>query len=305
VAPIAFIPLPPPPAPPFAGFLAAWIPGPVAPSNTLLIDDSALGLLSGGVVVPPGVPAPPILPGSHDNVDAFNWQFIDTNGNGLNSDWVYFTIYPDEAAGVGVSPADIFDVAPGAVGTVAVPYAPAFTMGLDVIGGPGSDSIDALVVYDNNILGGPNWGGPGGEPGIDYALFSLAPGSVSLAAIGLSADDVFLTDFTGVFAVYAMAGQLGLTGVPGGPVGAPDNIDSLEIECRCEPDMDGNGDVSGTDFLTFINCFNGSLNPPLPGCLTRFADLDCDGDVDGVDFLTWIGCFNGALNPPAPGCPCP
>ena len=35
-------------------------------------------------------------------------------------------------------------------------------------------------MYDNNIAGGPAFGGPGGEPGIDFALFSLAPGSVSL-----------------------------------------------------------------------------------------------------------------------------
>ena len=66
-------------------------------------------------------------------------------------------------------------------------------------------------------------------------------------------------------------------------------------------DLDDDGDVDGEDFMTFSNCFNGSLNPPLPSCGCPHADIDGDNDVDGNDFLTFSNCFNGSLNPPT--CP--
>jgi hypothetical protein len=192
---------------PFAGVLPAIVAGP--PSNRLVFDDSAFGLLAGGAVIPPGVPAPPIGPATHDNIDGYNEIPLDAGGDGLFDVFSYFTINPDEALAAGLLPADIFDVA--------------------VVGGPGSDSIDALVVFDNGVLGGPGNGGPGAEPAIDFALFSLAPGSASLAVFGLNAADVFFTDFTGAFAVYASDVDLGLLGAPGGAPTAGDNIDGLEI----------------------------------------------------------------------------
>ena len=39
-------------------------------------------------------------------------------------------------------------------------------------------------------------------------------------------------------------------------------------------DFDGDGDVDPADFLTISNCYNGSLNPPKPGCANPMADLD-------------------------------
>jgi hypothetical protein len=97
---------------------------------------------------------------------------------------------------------------------------------------------------------------------------------------------------------------------PSGNLGdLPDELNALDSWKSptgpiCFPDLDWDGDVDGTDFLTFINCFNGSLNPPAPGCMNLNADMDSDGDVDGTDFLTWVTCFNGSLQPPAPGCIC-
>ena len=66
-------------------------------------------------------------------------------------------------------------------------------------------------------------------------------------------------------------------------------------------DFDFDGDADGIDFLTFSQCFNGSLNPPSGACLSPHADVDRDGDVDGNDFITFSLCFNGSLTPPA--CP--
>jgi hypothetical protein len=69
-------------------------------------------------------------------------------------------------------------------------------------------------------------------------------------------------------------------------------------ELFCSPaDLDHDGDVDGFDFLTFSNCYNSSINPPLEGCQNVRADLDDDGDVDGFDFLSFSNCFNGSNNP--------
>ncbi len=232
--PAAFVGLLPPG--PFAGVLpSAGVGG----SNTLLIDESAFGLTTAAGVVPSGVPAGPLGPGSHDNVDAFDFRSQVPDplplfpGAGVFPVHSYFAIAPDEAALVGASAADIFDTAAFASGTVAIPYAPALSMGLDTLG-HNSDSIDALVVFDSGLLGGPSNSGPGGEPARDFALFSLAPGSASLTpgvgGVPKSASDIFFTDFTGSFGVFAFATDLGLPpGAPGFPFQNQSNIDALEL----------------------------------------------------------------------------
>ena len=84
------------------------------------------------------------------------------------------------------------------------------------------------------------------EPGIDFAIFSLSPGSASLLAMGgvINDSDVFFTDFTGLFAVYATAGSLGLLGDPAGGFiprpyppapGMIDGLDALDIVAVPEP----------------------------------------------------------------------
>jgi hypothetical protein len=211
---------------PFAGPLPGAGGGPA--SNRLLLDDSALGLLAGGSVVAPNLPASPIGAATHDNVDAYDDVDLDADGDNLFDAFAYFSINPDEASLVGSSPADLFDVAPNTAAASPTPFASAAAMGLDS-GGAGSDSIDALVVFDHGDLGGPGNDGPGGQPGIDYALFSLAPGSASLSAFSLSAGDVLFSDFSGAFAVYATAADLGLVRSTGGDPGAGDNLDALEL----------------------------------------------------------------------------
>lgn len=216
---------------PYAGLLptAGSAPG---GSNALLFDESTFGLTTAAGVVPPGVPGGLVAFGSHDNVDAYDHSTqvpSPVAGFGLYPVSSYFAVSPDEGIAVGVSAADIFDVAALSPGTVPVPFAAAPTMGLDLVGGLNLDSIDALVMFDGGLIGGPANGGPGAEPFLDFALFSLAPGSASLVAFGLSADDVFFTDFSGAFATYVLGTDIGLFPGPGGPAFGGNNIDALEI----------------------------------------------------------------------------
>ena len=116
------------PGPPgYAGNTFAWIFGPS--NNTLVYDDSYFPLLCGMAVFPPAAPAPPMMPGTqatHDNIDAFDRQVLDVNGDMVTDGWMYFTIYPDEALAIGLptSAADIFDVPPnGPNGAANMPFA--------------------------------------------------------------------------------------------------------------------------------------------------------------------------------------
>jgi hypothetical protein len=278
--PGSFVPTPPGPIG-YAGPLPAWQPGPNPMSNTLIYDESMFGLVCAGATVPPGIPAPRIVHGSHDNVDSFDRHILDLDGNQLPDGWIYFTIYPDGAAMSWTSAADIFDVAPNQAGTGPLPYATATSMGLDRYV---PDSIDALVVYDFGAKGGPAWGGPGGEPGHDYALFSLAPGSGALMMYGLNAADVFLTDFQGNFYLYADATEIGLLPFPGGePLEEVDNVDSLDaVFAPCPWDCGDNDGVVGiNDFLALLAQW-GNPGP---------CDFDGDSVVGINDFLTILGSW--------------
>jgi hypothetical protein len=112
------------------------------------------------------------------------------------------------------SPADVYYAAPGA-GFVL--FSVPGQMGL-----AGNNNLDALVLWDRMAAGAV-------DPGSDYALFSLAPGSPALngpdgiagTADDFSAADLFVTDFTGVFCLYTRANQLGLL--------FQDNVDGLDV----------------------------------------------------------------------------
>ena len=138
---------------------------------------------------------------------------------------VYFTLDAATAFAAGVTPGDIMfsPVFPGYAG-VGAPgvIAPFGALGLV----PGDD-VDALVVLDND-------GAPGVfTPGIDAIMFSLAPGSPSLGAFGISPADILVDPGgAGLFGVPAVGGP----GSPGfvAPAGAfgllpTDNLNALDI----------------------------------------------------------------------------
>jgi len=230
---------------PLSGYVGALPTANVGGGNALVLDESALTLTAGlgvGNLIPSNVMAPPIGVATHDNVDGFEWRALDTGTAPQITDrWFYFSVNPDEVAalanqGVFVTPAEIFDVPPhAAAGANFAPFARAWQLGLQ-----SQDDVDALVMWDRDVLGGTAHGGPGAQAAIDYALFSLGPGSASLgqpAFAGgplLSEADVFFTDFSGSFALYALGSDLGLdnTGVTNPLL---DNIDALEVDEQFNP----------------------------------------------------------------------
>jgi hypothetical protein len=216
----------PPPPQPFGGVIGmAWSLG----GNILYIDESALGLTAGmgvGVTTPPGVMCPPYAPpgGTHDNIDAYN-----DYGRPLMRGDVYFTFAPADFPPLGFSPADIFAFPRGAPGFMPPPYAKANMMGLDMYGGPNSDSIDSLVVWDYV-------GVMVCDPGIDYCLFTLSPGSATLTylqGLGLPADGgtIFVSDYQGGFYVYMFSFGIGLIDMPqfSGITPSLVNVDAMEV----------------------------------------------------------------------------
>jgi hypothetical protein len=246
-----FIPLPPP----------AWTPyygGPINPPNGFPTGPAGQGgtnwLLYNQTMFPflppPSIPPPPpIVPGSHDNIDAYNsWPFSmgDPDNRGI-----FFALHPASAFNWGFSSADIFLCAqPGGLywptppPGPSVPFALANQMGLDPFG-YNEDSIDALTVWDNDPLGQC-------DPGHDYAVFSLAPGSITLKVLSVnfqvSAASIFLTDFQGYFYLFLYATDIGVgngpnvtTPPPIGPGPLPVipyldiNVDAMDLTIDPEP----------------------------------------------------------------------
>jgi hypothetical protein len=230
------------------------------------------------------ISTPPPVPGMLiDDLDALDCYTLDGM---LYSSLTPATGLPMPAA---VLPGDIL-VSP--FGPYVL-YAPAFTLGLDFVAPPGLDDVDALQVYDMD--GVPT----SASPDVDFALFSLRAGSPTLAFTGLSPGDVFITDFTGSFDIFAYGVELGLAPM--------DELDALTLGfpapvAKCA-DQDGDGDVDVSDFAVFASCFGGALLPPAAACPPGAnCDFDNDGDVDAADFAIFAGCFGGAGNPVPAGC---
>jgi hypothetical protein len=124
------------------------------------------------------------------------------------------------------------------VGGSAAIYGPGHLMGLNRWEDDGiGDVIDAIIVSDQTSIQFPPFivASSNGilNPGIDTALFSLAPGSPTLSIFSLalgrtySPADVFFTGFGGGFSVYASAESLGLL--------PTDNIVGLDIRIGVLP----------------------------------------------------------------------
>lgn len=139
-----------------------------------------------------------------DNIDAVEMDVLDITGDNIHDFDVYFSLDPASPSLV-ASGADVYfsPAGAGAFGVFAFPP----QMGLMA-----GDDIDALAIWDRGALNAPN-------PGIDFALFSLAPGSPSLG--GFSPAAIFVTDFAGAFCLFTPANQLGLL--------PTDNVDGLDV----------------------------------------------------------------------------
>ena len=252
-------------------------------TNLMVLDESQLNLTAGngpGMLIPPGVPCPPIVPGSHDNTDAVEFQVFDVNGDQHTDTWTYFSVAPDEMWVSGTMPQNIYCIPPGLPANNASLYADGF-VDIGLIGWE-SDNIDALVLWED-----PN--APAGvvDPGMDYALFSLSHGSASLNQWGLTESDIFFTNFTGAFWLFATDLDLGLAGGPGMLPG--DNVDALETLYPGDANLDDC--VDGLDYIIWSNNYS-------PGSLGKGwiqGDFTGDGTTDGLDYIVWsnnyqMGC---------------
>ena len=151
-------------------------------------------------------PAGAAVAAPQDNIDAVEMDVLDITGDNVHDFDAYFSLDAASPSLVG-SAADIYVslAGSGVFGVFSVPAQ---------IGLVGGDNLDALVMWDRGVLGAP-------DPTLDFALFSLAPGSPTLAAFGLSPAMIFVTDFNGTFCPFVGPGQLGLQ--------LADNIDGLDV----------------------------------------------------------------------------
>ncbi|HSA29788.1 MAG TPA: right-handed parallel beta-helix repeat-containing protein [Phycisphaerae bacterium] len=86
--------------------------------------------------------------------------------------------------------------------------------------------------------------------------------------------------------------------------GTPPIVDmgAYEFAPVVPADLDGDGDVDGSDFQLFQSCASGPAIPHNGTRTCQATDLDHDGDVDQADFGLWQRCFSGAGTPADPNC---
>jgi hypothetical protein len=182
-----------------AAAMAACAPVAVPPPHFLHRNQTGFNLAR---TAAPGV----AVAAGQDNIDAVELDVLDFTGDDIHDTNVYFSL--DAASpSLAVSGADVY-FSPAGGGFFFVFAFPA-QMGLVM-----ADEIDSLVMWDRAAIGAA-------DPGFDFALFSLAPGSATLAMIGASPADIFVTDFAGGFCLFTNSGQLGLI--------AADNVDGLDV----------------------------------------------------------------------------
>jgi len=148
------------------------------------------------------------------------------------------------------------------------------------------DDIDALIVFDTNENGHFDES--------DQVLFSLAPGSPSLATIPGTAADVFVAAPEQMPAVFAAGADLGL--------GEQDNIDALDfflcddvLYCAAQHgirtpqgDLDGDGDVDLADLARLLAAHGTCEGDP---GYDPVADINADGCVDVADLAALLAAY--------------
>jgi hypothetical protein len=246
--------------PMYAGGLGNWPTNLLSANQHRYNEIPSIGPAAFNAYVPPVAGATVM-----DDMDALELTPLDTNGDKVHDTPIYLSL--DAASPtlgmIGASPADIL-VAPPMMPVMGV-FAPSFSMGLTPL-----DEVDALAVW--NVAGGMQV-----APGLDYALFSLAPGSPYLQQNGRSAADIFVTNFTGMNLLYLPCGMLGMQ--------FEDNIDALDVEYA----------VGGIiqEPLDWVS------NMPHP----NLGDYNGDGATDAADYTVWRDNLGNGFpgGPPIPG----
>ena len=180
-----------------AAAMGACAPVAVPPPHFLHRNQSAFNLI-------PTAAAGALVLAPQDDVDAVEMDVLDITGDNVHDVNVYFSLDAASPA-LFASGADIYFSPAGGGPFFLFSFPPQ-------IGLLAGDEIDALVMWDRGAIGAP-------DPGLDLALFSLAPGSPSLG--GSSPAAIFVTDFNFAFCLFVPANQLGLVGT--------DNVDGLDV----------------------------------------------------------------------------
>jgi hypothetical protein len=289
------------PTPPFAA---------VTPGAVAFLDGD--GLPAPSAFQYPGIglrePRLPVvtLPATGDNLDALEIWPGGSAGTppplgfffSLDAPW------PDPLTGIphsgsapahGFSGADVLNTPVPGAGPVM--YAPAPALGLDLVAGPFSDDLDALVLTENGIPGYQ----PSVQPfdwatgGTDMLLFSVRRGSAvigmpdSIFGIPIEEGDVLttplptalggLSPFPGLFVA---AENLGLSTARSAGVLFGDDLDALDSELKPTLDCNGNGVEDAIDIATGFA-----------------ADANGNGIPDSCEGGVTYSCFC-----PAPTAPC-
>lgn len=167
---------------------------------------------------------------------------VDVTGDGVPDRPVFFSLAPGSPtlAGLAASPADILVSGPGAASI----FANASEIGL-VAG----DDVDAICLMKAGLPSPVlryGFGAPGVPPAgnalTDWIVFSLAPGSPSLATLGVSPADLLVSKFAFAAVVWAEETQIGLL--------ASDNLDALK--CLTPASLFEIGGVPVTGGLVFV-----------------------------------------------------
>lgn len=197
-----------------------------------------------------------------DDLDALNEQppsAVDDLGDGTLDDTVFFSLAEGSPslASLNRQPADVLWAAGGAPGV----YASADSLGLQ-----SGDDIDALCVRD--VGGGPTY-----SASTDVLLFSLAPGSSTLAILGASAADVLAPGPR----VHIRANQIGLQN--------SDDLDAMKCFEDAEPDVvfgdaSCDGQINAIDAAITLQFIAGLLTNLT---CTENADANGDGQVTAID----------------------
>lgn len=181
-----------------AAAMGACAPVPM-PTPPHVLHRNQTGFNLGRTAAPGVAVAPP-----QDDVDGIEMDVLDVTGDGIHDFDVYFSLDAASPA-LFASGADIYFAPAGGGPFFLFSFPPQ-------VGLVAGDELDALVMWDRGTLGAP-------DPGLDFALFSLAPGSPSLGAA--SAATIFVTDFNFAFCPFTQAAQLGMQ--------AADNVDGLDV----------------------------------------------------------------------------
>ncbi len=292
-----------------------FIGGPVLPGT---MGTFPLNMLSANQTVYNEIPTLPPMIYNHyvppqgatpmDDMDAVELLPFDLNGDLIHDLPIYFTLdaqSPSLTLFPGGSGADVL-VSPPGQNNFGL-FAPAPQLGLSP-----ADEVDALAVWDVNgdLVADQN-------PLTDFALFSLAPGSPSLAgpdlivgtADDLSAADIFVTDFSGINMLYLPSTALGML--------PTDNIDAIDVEIwvdassieifeeiwevpAVQGDLDGDGFVGLNDLDLILNNWNLTVPPGDP-----LADPNGDGFIGLADLDIVLNNWNNGVPPPASTIPEP